>query len=1284
MSKKTPQTRVLLARTLAPLLLGIADFVWALFYSLVLTPTTTYAAQNSTINFQARLLNAAGAVVPDGSYNVEFKIYNTATSSGSSTNSCSGDGNALWVEDYTVSGGNARTVSDGYLTANLGTYNSLSSPGHSCPGITNWTQQYWLGINIGGTGSSPVWDTEMTPRLQITAVPYALSAQSLSYYNSSTGDTSTLQFTAPTSNDSITLPDATGVVCLSTSTACGLGFTTGSGAGVQLQGSTPGTPQTGNININGTALANTFDASTSGALAIGTNNATAIDLNQNTVVGSGKSFTADGAAVFEDSSVSSTAFQVQNPSAFTVLDVDTNNKRVGINTSSPSTALSVVNGSSSSQGAFLINQQNTGQNILQAQSNGTTVLTVSGTGAVTFENASNSTTAFQVQTSSGSTVLNVDTTNQRLGTSIPPPSTPTLGTISGASGSLSNITYYYEITAIGGAGGQTTVSGEASGTPTSGAIDLTWTAVPGAVSYDVYRGTASGGENVYYNSVANTYLDTGASSTSGSPPTADNGLSDGLSVSGISYIDSGSLDINNTGGTATGQVYVSGSIPPQSPTYSTSSQDYGQYVQGNYLYVLNSAPALQIYNIANPTVAPVALGSIATTSSNSRYIYVQGHFAYVVDQTSNNLQIFDVSNPIAPTLTSTTSTGSSTNPKAIYVQGNYAYVANYGTSTLEVFNVSNPGSPVAMTSGTGIATASGLNPASLEVVGNYAYVVNQGSTGTLQVFDISNPAYPTQVTSGTGVSVGNNASANPYNGLAIQGNYAYVANYGSNTLQILNISNPASPTSVSTTNLLGWGSGNVLGVVVEGRYAYVNTKSSPYLITIDVSTPASPVVLGTTTLLGTNSQDMVIEGRTMWLTDGTGDGIEVFNLGGTYTQTLQAGSAEVSTLQVDSNATVNGDVAIAGGLNVGTDILAAGNIGAGGLTLSGLTKPVLSVVPTCSSSCTATYVYQAVAFNGSGNSISSLPTGSGPTAGTVLSGSVYNTISISPVSGAVGYDIYRQQITGGSPTSTGYIGTAYASTTGGSATFNDTGIAAVGSVPSTTTAGTAGSLVAGGTALFENSANSISAFQVQNASGSSMFNIDTTTGIITLGNSGNTLTFNPDSGITAAGNAEHVKQITLTAEYPGAVLDIGTSGANVGTMTAGYDSTQRENYYNWTTVQTSANTYDVVVTFGLPSDWTSWVSSNSLTVQTWADSVANATGTITVTPTSTGTADSAANGASITPGGANTWTPKSFSLTTTSGLYTANGTMVIRLHMSSLNGYNFRVGNIVLTYDSAF
>ncbi len=122
-----------------------------------------YAAAPATLNFQARLLNNSGAIVPDGDYNVEFKIYDHVTNGGQAQGVCSG--NCLWSDTYT--GGTKVSVKAGYLSVHLGEGNPLPT--------TIWNQQLYLTMRIGGLGS-PSWDTEMTPRIKLTSVPYAFRA----------------------------------------------------------------------------------------------------------------------------------------------------------------------------------------------------------------------------------------------------------------------------------------------------------------------------------------------------------------------------------------------------------------------------------------------------------------------------------------------------------------------------------------------------------------------------------------------------------------------------------------------------------------------------------------------------------------------------------------------------------------------------------------------------------------------------------------------------------------------------------------------------------------------------------------------------------------------------------------------------------------------------------------------------------------------------------------------------------------------------------------------------
>ena len=117
--------------------------------------------------------------------------------------------------------------------------------------------------------------------------------------------------------------------------------------------------------------------------------------------------------------------------------------------------------------------------------------------------------------------------------------------------------------------------------------------------------------------------------------------------------------------------------------------------------------------------------------------------------------------------------------------------------------------------------ATGTQPASIYVQGRYAYVVNGGSN-SLQIFDTSNSASP--------VSVGSVATGSVPISVYVQGRYAYVLNNTGNTLQVFDVSNPASPASVGS---VATGAGtNPQSVYVQGRYAYVSQCQLKHLANI--------------------------------------------------------------------------------------------------------------------------------------------------------------------------------------------------------------------------------------------------------------------------------------------------------------------------------------------------------------------------------------------------------------------------------------------------------------------
>ena len=128
------------------------------------------AGINERLNFQGRLYNAAGAVIDDGDYNMEFEIVQDGDGCNPTSGTYPCSGTVQWTETRT--GADVVTVRNGYFSVELGSVTSLPT------GI--WNQDtLWLSVNIGGTGGAPSWDGEMKPLKRLTSSPYALNAARL-------------------------------------------------------------------------------------------------------------------------------------------------------------------------------------------------------------------------------------------------------------------------------------------------------------------------------------------------------------------------------------------------------------------------------------------------------------------------------------------------------------------------------------------------------------------------------------------------------------------------------------------------------------------------------------------------------------------------------------------------------------------------------------------------------------------------------------------------------------------------------------------------------------------------------------------------------------------------------------------------------------------------------------------------------------------------------------------------------------------------------------------------
>ncbi len=150
----------------------IVNFI--LLFEAVVFPFSYSTAQAQVaftrqINYQGKLTDTVGGVVADGNYNLRFKLYTSATG-----------GSPIWTETWCYSpnagitcngtGVNNRpALVNGLFSVMLGSTTALTS--------INFNQPLYLGVEVGGTGTTPTWDGEMSPRKRLGTVPSAFEAE---------------------------------------------------------------------------------------------------------------------------------------------------------------------------------------------------------------------------------------------------------------------------------------------------------------------------------------------------------------------------------------------------------------------------------------------------------------------------------------------------------------------------------------------------------------------------------------------------------------------------------------------------------------------------------------------------------------------------------------------------------------------------------------------------------------------------------------------------------------------------------------------------------------------------------------------------------------------------------------------------------------------------------------------------------------------------------------------------------------------------------------------------
>lgn len=279
----------------------------------------------------------------------------------------------------------------------------------------------------------------------------------------------------------------------------------------------------------------------------------------------------------------------------------------------------------------------------------------------------------------------------------------------------------------------------------------------------------------------------------------------------------------------------------------------GIYIYGDYLYAqARMRGILTIISISNP-LYPSIVGSVtdATLMASCEGIQVlpigSTLYAFNACYDSDRMVVVNVQSPASPIITSSVTSSDLDGPTWVNVLGSYCFTTSYGHANyntlsraieghITTIDVTTIGSP------TQVADLADMRLAGAETTilsGSYLYVAcAYGSVGggSVTIVNISDPLNP--VIAGTYGS----PALGGCEGIAVSGNYAYATAYATDSLTILDISNPAAPSyvgSVADATYLN----QAHEVIVIGNYAYVASQLYDGVTVVDVSTPAVPVIV---------------------------------------------------------------------------------------------------------------------------------------------------------------------------------------------------------------------------------------------------------------------------------------------------------------------------------------------------------------------------------------------------------------------------------------------------------
>ncbi|HXB62206.1 MAG TPA: hypothetical protein VNU94_05070 [Acidobacteriaceae bacterium] len=304
---------------------------------------------------------------------------------------------------------------------------------------------------------------------------------------------------------------------------------------------------------------------------------------------------------------------------------------------------------------------------------------------------------------------------------------------------------------------------------------------------------------------------------------------------------------------ATGLVSLGSVVPSATLTPNSIA------VSGDYAYVAlqGSAGAIAVLDIS--TGAPALLTTFPMPCTQPNGIKVSGGYAYVTCYDTGALYVLSINNadPAAPVLAVVGSVSGLQSPyPGTSLSGTHLYVPSHAGFIFRV-DVSNPAAPVIDGS---VATAAGTSPNAVYVANSIVYCAC--SSEPMQSW------FQTFTATGTMTLLGQIPLTHSPQRVVVSGNYAYVTNFDSMKLDIVDVTNPAAP-SVLTSVALPC---NALPVAVTASYAYVGCYSAQGIATINITNPANATVLRYTATSASPVQDLALSGTSLYAVSGNAGG----------------------------------------------------------------------------------------------------------------------------------------------------------------------------------------------------------------------------------------------------------------------------------------------------------------------------------------------------------------------------------------------------------------------------